>query len=329
MAKKMTLKEQYLQELTNRAEGLGLDVSLVAVVDKEYRKWLADRRLHKHINAAVAIEPDDHIGYMARAMVQATLPHSKPKSNEFKRVNGNYKLSMIAPSDIGLPYGIIPRLLLAWLTTEAVRTQSREIVLGDSLADFMRQLGMEPTGGRRGSITQLRDQCIRLFSTLISATYSDGGQMSMRNANIAESADLYWWDADPKQVGLWRSVVTLSSSFFNEITSRPIPISMDVIKHIKKSPLALDIYFWLTYRVAHLQSNTLIPWPTVAMFVGSGYGRIDDFRDAFEMTLKKVMLYYSGVSVVCTDDGLVLGPSKTHITRKAAAKKLKLSTKPL
>ena len=36
----------------------------------------------------------------------------------------------------------MPRLLLAWISTEAVRTQIREIVLGKSLSEFMRSLGI-------------------------------------------------------------------------------------------------------------------------------------------------------------------------------------------
>ena len=54
---------------------------------------------------------------MARAMVQATLPHRKVQGNEFERRNGAFTLSLMAPAKIGLPYGSIPRLLLAWVTT--------------------------------------------------------------------------------------------------------------------------------------------------------------------------------------------------------------------
>ena len=107
------------------------------------------------INKALAIEDEQAqavgaLGFMARAMVQATLPHKKVVGNEFERRNGNYTLTLLAPSKIGLPYGTIPRLLLAWLTTEAVKTQSRELELGDSLSGFMRELDMVPTGGRWG-----------------------------------------------------------------------------------------------------------------------------------------------------------------------------------
>ena len=53
-----------------------------------------------------------------------------------------------------LPFGNLPRLLLAWVCTEAVRTQSRELVLGKfSLSKFMRTLGINSdSGGSRGDL---------------------------------------------------------------------------------------------------------------------------------------------------------------------------------
>ena len=105
------------------------------------------------------------LGFLARAMVQATLPHKKVAGNEFERKNGAYTLHLLAPAKVGLPYGTVPRLLLAWLTTEAVRTQNRELFLGDSLSHFMHELDMVPTGGRWGSIKRLKDQTARLFAS--------------------------------------------------------------------------------------------------------------------------------------------------------------------
>ena len=46
-----------------------------------------------------------------------------------------------------LPYGNLPRLLLAWVCTEAVRTQCRELVLGKSLSEFMRKLDIYSDSG--------------------------------------------------------------------------------------------------------------------------------------------------------------------------------------
>ena len=64
-----------------------------------------------------------------------------------------------------LPYGNLPRLILAWVSTEAVRTQSRELVLGKSLSEFMRTLGIYNSGGNPQ--TRLRNQMRRLFGCTV------------------------------------------------------------------------------------------------------------------------------------------------------------------
>ena len=62
-----------------------------------------------------------------------------------------------------LPFGNIPRLLIAWICTEAVQTQSRELVLGRSLSEFMRKLGINSdSGGNRGELTRLRNHIYTL-----------------------------------------------------------------------------------------------------------------------------------------------------------------------
>ena len=51
-----------------------------------------------------------------------------------------------------------------WTSTEAVRTQSRVLTLGDSLSAFMRKLRIYSTsGGSTGGRTRLRNQMKRLF----------------------------------------------------------------------------------------------------------------------------------------------------------------------
>lgn len=72
------------------------------------------KSLDRLITDALAIEAQDAreagaLGYMARALVQATMPHSRPDTHEFERRNGAFTLITIAPSRIGLPYGVVPR----------------------------------------------------------------------------------------------------------------------------------------------------------------------------------------------------------------------------
>jgi hypothetical protein len=285
-------------------------------------KHLSPQTIDALINQALAIEDEQAqeagaVGFMARAMVQATLPHSKVAGNEFTRINGNYSLSIMAPSAIGLPYGTIPRLLLAWLTTEAVKTKSRELELGDSLSGFMAELDMMPTGGRWGSITRLKDQSRRLFASSITAVYESGPGFAVINQAVADRAQFWWDNKHPEQAGLWKSTVTLSENFFNEVIDRPVPIDMRAIRALKKSPMALDIYTWLTYRMSYLKSPTVVSWAGVAMMLGSSYAELRDFKKYFLRELRKVMLVYPSANVEVLPDGLCIKPSLTHISKKS------------
>lgn len=96
------------------------------------------------------------------------LPHSEPDGFSFQRKNGDYTLTMMADPQFGLPYGSLPRLLLAWLIREAKRTQSPEIHLGKTFSTFLRTLKLSQSGGERRDAIRLRDQMLRLFTTHIS-----------------------------------------------------------------------------------------------------------------------------------------------------------------
>ena len=100
-----------------------------------------------------ASEADPDMGFMARMMALCSLPRSNPGDRlQYVRVNGPYKLIMYSSGETKLPFGNFPRLLLAWVCTEAVRTQSRTLILGPSLAKFMKTLGVGFPGMNPGAM---------------------------------------------------------------------------------------------------------------------------------------------------------------------------------
>ena len=101
----------------------GLDGSVKAIRDDSpqarHHFTLADQ-VHQLVAAS---EADADLGFMARTMALCSLPRTNPGNRkEYKRVNGPYTLIMFSSSASKLPFGNLPRLLLAWLCTEAVRT---------------------------------------------------------------------------------------------------------------------------------------------------------------------------------------------------------------
>ena len=239
------------------------------------------------ITEALAIEAEEAkeagaLGFMARAMVQATLPHKQVAGNEFTRTNGNFSLTLLAPSKIGLPYGSIPRLLLSWITTEAVKTRERELELGHSLSQFMGELGLVPTGGRWGSITRLKNQMQRLFASSVTCTYDDGVTWALESVKPVDSARLWWEPRNPDQAALWKSIITLGERFYQEIIRAPIPVDMRALRALKRSPLALDVYLWLTYRMFYLRKPTMVRWESLSYQFGADYKVLRQFKAAFD-----------------------------------------------
>ena len=165
-------------------------------------------------------------------MAQLVAARTDPKNrHEFKRVNGPYTLYMVAGGGNKLPYGTLPRLLLAWVCTEAVRTQSPELILGDSLSEFMRKVGIYSTSGDKH--TRLRNQMRRLFGCTVSLLYEDALGEATLNASIARLTEFWWSARQPDARSLWESKIELGEDFFNEIIRCPIPLDLNTLRAMK------------------------------------------------------------------------------------------------
>ena len=177
-----------------------------------------------------ASEATPDTGFMARLMMLCSLPRTNPGTQlQYKRVNGPYTLIMTAVGQTGLPFGNLSRLLLAWVCTEAVRTQSRELFLGASLSGFMRKLDMAPIGdGSRGERTRLRNQMKRLFNAHIQLAYEDKQVSASVNSPVASRTGFWWNERKPgERLGLWDSKIELGEKFFQEIIQHPVPLDSE------------------------------------------------------------------------------------------------------
>ena len=268
-----------------------------------------------------ASEAVPEIGFMARMMTLCSLPRTNPGNRkEYKRVNGPYRLYMQAGPENKLPYGNLPRLLMAWVSTEAVQTQSRELVLGRSLSEFMRTLGIgSDSGGSRGELTRFRNQMKRLFRCSISLNYEDGRGDASVSSFIAERTEFWWNERSPDEPTLWKSKIYLGEAFFNEIIRHPVPLDMNTLKGLKRCALGLDLYLWLTYRTFALTSQVQITWRQLYRQFGADPARatetrtVQKFRLKVLRELKKIKLAWPNLNYSTGRGVLILHPSKPSI----------------
>lgn len=282
---------------------------------------------------AAAIEAEDakrtgEVGFMARMLVQASMPHSPTKEMQYQRSNGMVTVSLTAtvPS-IGLPYGPYPRLLLCWLTTEAVRTKSPQIELGRNLAEFMEKLSFEHVrGGARGNITLLKKHLDRFFTTAFRFVQSEDNHHQSLSLFPVEAYELWWDSKKPRQGSLWSSNLLLNQHYFKTITTNPVPVDMRILRALArlKTSMGIDIYTWLTYRVSYLKEPTKrpIPWPLIQQQMGAGFDRVNNFRKSFLKWLKVVQVLYPALRIEVVESkegrnggggGLILKPCRSSV----------------
>ena len=270
---------------------------------------------------AEAREADPDLGFMARLLALCSLPRTNPGNQlQYVRRNGPYQLYMIAGGGNKLPYGSLPRLLLAWVCTEAVRTQSRELVLGRSLSEFMRTLDIYSTsGGSRGDRTRLRNQMRRLFNAHVQLVYKDKHGEANVSSSVADRSEFWWNERKPDERGLWESKIYLGEAFFNEIIQHPVPLDMNTLKALTRCALGLDLYLWLVYRTFALHRPLRLSWRQLYCQFGARPTRetnkftIQNFRRQALRELKKIKLAWPGLNYSTALGVLILHPSTPAI----------------
>ncbi len=256
------------------------------------------------------------LGFMPRILVLTTLPHSRPTTNRFERINGRYSLRLEARRSIGLPYGLYPRLILIYLTTQAVCPKSPEIDLGRTPNDLAHRLGLTPISGPRGTAKRLHDQLHRLVSTRFHWRYTKDFRTHESGRGLITSNDptLEFLKACyQRRHPTWTPGFVMSRQFFQEITRSAVPVDLRAIGRLKGSPLAIDIYVWLTYRMSYLRRPCTIPWKALENQFGATYARSRDLRWSFCAHLRRVVGVYPAVRVRQTGTGLLLYPSPPHV----------------
>lgn len=288
---------------------------------KNKEKYLSKKNIKRKIKIKLIKKKEiskESIGYITSILACASIPHSNIKDSYFKRSNGQTSLKIISDPEYGLPYGLIPRILMIWICTQAKLTNSHILYLGKNQNEFIKQLGITPTGGKNGSINRVRKQTIKLLHSTISLTYDQNNTHKFNNLTIVDKCTLFYGNKKSNNI-FWKSNITLSDKFYREIKNTSLPIDLNVVKSMR-SPLAIDIYIWLTWRTRIIKNKNgiLISWSNLKLQFGSNYCNSNkgllNFKKEFIKRLKYVCFFYPQVNVTVLSFGIKLKKSYPHIS---------------
>lgn len=251
--------------------------------------------------AETTCEEAQSLGFMSRLLLMVNLPYRDPgrDTRSWWRKNGNVCLDVTPGHEegksLGIPYGSYPRLILAYLITQAVKTQSPTIFLGKSFAEFLRILEIEK-GGK--TYRHLHKQIERTLSASFSWTYRNDKQWSRTNVQVSKKSQLWWDPKIPNQQSLWESYITLNTDFFNEVIRKAVPLDFRVLKVLKNSPLGLDLYMFLSWRIFNLQKPIYISWQSLHDQLGGQYTDLKEFARDCRKHLKRIQAIWPELNVI-------------------------------
>ncbi|WP_454887237.1 replication protein RepA, partial [Sphingomonas oryzagri] len=289
------------------------------------------------LNSFLSVATEEPLpAFLHSALCAMSLPLRCPKDDTkpIMRVDGRYALA-INPKPIlsiengqpvmrslGIPYGAYPRMVLIYLLSEAVRTNSRDVFLGNSFAAWMRRLGYEKLSyGIRGTGTQLKLQIEKLLACEWQIRWDDepvegeDAGYAFKEVKLAnEHAGLRAKD------GAFQREIRLSEAFYSHLREHAVPLNERALAEIKTKPTALDLYTYLAYRLPRIDSDRTqtITWRQLSKHVANECATMGKFRQQIRQTWQKtVSLVYPQADVDFDDEQVIkLRASAAPIERR-------------
>jgi hypothetical protein len=260
------------------------------------------------------VTPDDP-QFLHALLCQLGLPRRPTQERVFERTSGRASLIVEAGrwftgsqwEPQPLPYGTRPRLVLINICSEAVRTKSPVVDIGESVRAFLRRLGID-CGGQ--SMANFKRQMIALSCCRLQLGYVTGGKVGQIDSKPVSRFEA-WLSDEEGQRGLWPGELELSGPFFESLMSHAVPLDGEAIGKLQHSALALDVYSWLAHRLCRVESNAgqVLSWTALKGQFGQEFAETKEFRRTFLEALKKAHEVYRDARLEVVRGGLRLLPS--------------------
>lgn len=283
------------------------------------------QRRREVVREVIENEPvtPDSLRYIHSVLALCGLPYRRLPDDvqEYERTNGRMAVvvsagKLRAPDGSRVqqpvPYGPKARLLIAHLSSQAIRQNSATIEIADSLSAFMRDMGLEVRGGPRGTIQPFKDQMNALAACRMEMSAWDGQRARTIDAKPFNKVEV-WFPRHPDERMLWPTTVTFSDEFFASLKAHAMPVNVHVLRQLANSARKLDLYFWLNYRLNSISTTLRVPWEALTSQFGDGFGRARDFRAQLFQELNELKELFPRLPLRVTEDGLTLEPADSTV----------------
>ena len=271
--------------------------------------------------ALVPSEEESRLGITHAGFAMTSLPHKRIEDGFWRREG--HRTTLLVESGrtrngnlVGVPYGSIARLILLYLQTEAIRTNTPEVELGKSMKSWMSRMSLT-TGGKTYQLVTEQARRISACRLTFFTDRENGGE-SRHNGAFVQDAITFANVIDEDQRGLWQDRVRLDPSFWRSLKDHPVPVREEAIQAIGTRSLAIDVYIWLAYRLHSLGKPTSVSWAAVHGQFGAGFRLVRQIKPTFIEALNMALAVYPEARVDADKQGLILHPSPPAVPKTEA-----------
>lgn len=212
------------------------------------------QRLLVDIAAEVLADEKQDIGVSYTGFCLTSLPHKRLPDNQAWQKQGHRVTLLVEPGRLktakgevklyGVPYGARARMILLYLQTQAVRTNSPQVALGRSMRDWMERMGLAVGGETARS---LREQSARISGCTLKFFWEgeDDTSRGFKRGAIVDSG-LQFAAGNNAQGSLWEDQVVLDPVFYKTLRDHPVPLQEAAIRQLRDRSMSLDLYVWLS-----------------------------------------------------------------------------------
>ena len=221
-----------------------------------------------------------------------------------------------------LPFGAKPRLALLYLNSEAIKTGSPQIEIGNSYREFCRLIGLDEAGK---TFYDLKKQMMALAAARLTFGFTHDDIATTMAFQPIDRFDA-WLLKDGDQMTLWPACLELSPRYMASLMEHAVPLPFSSVTPLAHSAMALDILAWESKRLPTLSKPLRLPWAALKEQFGQEYQDVRHFRRKFLQAQSQVKLVYKGASVETVEGGLVLKPSRPLVQKITAQVPAQLET---
>jgi hypothetical protein len=296
------------------------------------------RQMIRHELSQTALESSD-IHCIHSVLGLCGLPYKRLQDNQQSYLREYGKMSVVVQAGYlkdpntgkmilqGVPYGPKARLLLLHICTRALRQRNPEVELESNLSAFIKSMGFDVTGGKKGTLNLFKEQISRLAACRLQIGLWNGIESSTLNTQPISRFDVWLppsYDSDQRM--LWSSKVTLSQEFYNSLESHALPVDIRSLAALSHSARQMDLLLWLSYRLREVHKPYLITWNLLKeQFCQSENRRLILFQNQLKEDLHEIMeVFEQKLPISLNEKGLMLfpcDPDKLFVPSKGSIKK--------